>query len=290
MKVAVRGVELFYETRGSGPPCVLVHGGPGMSHRNMLDRFAPLAEDMQLIYYDQRGHGQSSRASLDTYTLNEQAEDLHALCRALSLDRPVVLGASAGGFVSLLYAGQHPADLRGLVLVGTSPSAAFMARATANMARLGTPAMQEAYRALWDGSITDAQTFQRAFETITPLYYHDQRHAPVTLESTQFDPDTRRALIMDYASYDARPLLGQIRVPTLVTVGRHDWICPVEESVEIARGIAGAQLHIFKHSGHSPQIEEPEAFMAVVRRFLAHRARSAAEKASRGIPEASSDY
>jgi len=42
----------------------------------------------------------------------------------------------------------------------------------------------------------------------------------------------------------------------------------VEESLELATGIPGAELHIFERSGHSPQAEEPDAFMAVVRRFL----------------------
>ena len=269
MKVPVRGIELFYEMTGSGPPCVLVHGGPGMSHPNALARFASLADAVQLIHYDQRGHGRSSRAPAETYTLDEQAEDLHALIEALGLNRPVVLGTSAGGFVALLYAGRHPAGLRGLILVDTSASAGFMARATANMQRRGTPAMQQAYRALWDGSITDPLTFQRAFETILPLYYHDRSRSPVNLEGTQFDPDTRRALIRDYPTYDARPLLGRIQGPTLIAVGRHDWICPVEESLELAKGIPGAELHIFEHSGHSPQTEEPDAFIAAVRRFLA---------------------
>jgi proline iminopeptidase len=268
MKIPVRGIELSCEMTGSGPPCVLVHGGPGMSHPNALARFAPLADMVQLIHYDQRGHGQSSRAPAETYTLNEQTEDLRALCGALGLDRPVVLGTSAGGFVSLLYAGRYPAGLRGLTLVGTSGSAGFMTRATSNMTRLGTPAMQQAYRALWDGSITDPRAFQRAFETILPLYYHDPSRSPSTLEGTQFDPDTRRAFIRDYPAYDARPLLGQIRVPTLIIAGRHDWICPVEESIELARSIPGAELHIFEHSGHSPQVEEADEFMAVVRRFL----------------------
>ncbi len=269
MQVPVRGIELFCEMMGSGLPCVLVHGGPGMSHPNALTRFAPLADAVQLIHYDQRGHGRSSRAPAETYTLDEQAEDLHALCGALGLDRPVVLGTSAGGFVSLLFAGRYPAALSGLILVGTSPSAGFMARATANMQRHGTPAMQQAYRALWDGSITDAPTFQRAFETILPLYYHDRSRGPANLDGTQFDPDTRRALIRDYATYDARPLLGRIQVPTLIAAGRHDWICPVEESLELVKGIPGAELHIFEHSGHSPQTEEPDAFMAMVRHFLA---------------------
>jgi proline iminopeptidase len=268
MKIPVRDIELYCEMAGSGPPCVLVHGGPGMSHPNALTRFAALADMVQLIHYDQRGHGQSSRAPAATYTLDGQAEDLRALCGALGLDHPVVLGTSAGGFVSLLYAGRYPTVLKALILVGTSASAGFMARATANMKRSGTPQMQQAYRALWDGSITDPRAFQRAFETILPLYYHDPRHCPVTLEGTRFDPDTRRALIRDYPTYDARPLLGNIRVPTLIAVGRHDWICPVEESLELANGIADSELHIFEHSGHSPQVEEAEAFTAVVRRFL----------------------
>jgi proline iminopeptidase len=277
MKIAIGGIELFYEATGSGPPCVLVHGGPGMSHRSMLDRFSPLANDVRLIYYDQRGHGLSSRAPAETYTLNQQAGDLRALIEALDLGRPIILGASAGGFVSLLYAGRHPAGLSALIVVGTSPSAGFMARATANMARLGTPAMQQAYRALWDGSITDPRVFQQAFETILPLYYHDRSLSPATLEGTQFDPKTRHALIRDYEAYDARPLLAQISVPTLIAVGRHDWICPVEESLEIARGIAGAELRIFEQSGHSPQSEEPEAFFSAVRGFLAKLSRRASQ-------------
>ncbi len=234
----------------------------------MVERFAALGDLVQLIYYDQRGHGRSSRAPVETYTLNDQAEDLHGLCQALKFDRPVVLGASAGGFVSLLYAGRYPAEPRALILVGTSPSSAFMPRATANIERLGTPAMRQAYRALWDGSIADPKAFQRAFETVLPMYYHDRSKCPASLEGTQFDPDTRRAYVRDYPHYDARPLLNRIQVPTLIAVGRHDWICPVEESLELSKSIPHAELHIFERSGHSPQTEEPDAFITVVRRFL----------------------
>lgn len=269
MKIRVRDVELHFEEMGSGPPCVLVHGGPGISHPAMLASFAPLADRLRLIAYEHRGHGQSTRAPIETYTQRDLAEDLRAFCRALDLDRPLILGTSAGGFVSLLYVGQYPEESRALMLVGTSASRRFMARATANMERLGTPTMQEAYRSLWDGSITDPEAFRRAFETVLPLYYHDRSRCPASLAGRQFDPETRRALIRDYASYDARPLLPRITVPTFVAVGRHDWICPVEESVEIAGSIPGAELHIFERSGHSPHIEEAQAFLETLGRFLA---------------------
>ncbi|HKV43504.1 MAG TPA: alpha/beta hydrolase [bacterium] len=263
-----RGVELHYEEAGSGPPCVLVHGGPGMSHPQMLGAFAPLGDRLRLIAYEHRGHGESSRAPVETYTQRQLAEDLHGFCRALGIERPLVLGTSAGGFVSLLYAGRYPGEPRALMLIGTSASRGFMARATANMRRLGTPAMQEAYRALWDGSLADPAAFRRAFETILPMYYYDRRRCPANLAGQRFDPETRRALIRDYAAYDARADLAAVRVPTFVAVGRHDWICPVEESVEIAGLIPGAELHVFERSGHSPHVEEPAALLAALGAFL----------------------
>lgn len=271
MKIRVNGVDLYYETAGSGPPCLLVHGGPGVGHPGRLAQYAPLDDLMQLIAYDHRGHGRSSKAPEETYTQEQLARDLDGLCRALGIDHPILLGASAGGFISLIYATQRPSAPRALILVGTSASNGFMARATANMERLGTPAMRDAYRRLWDGSIDDPAEFQRAFETIQPMYYHDTRRAPASLAGLDFDAVTRRALIRDYNRYDVRGGLDRIRAPAWVGVGRHDWICPVPESEEIARGIPGAELHIFEQSGHSPHAEEPAAFMNSVRAFLRGR-------------------
>jgi len=268
VNVRVRGVELSCETAGTGPPCVLVHGGPGIGHPNRIGPYRPLEGRVRLIAYEHRGHGASSRAPVDTYTIADQAEDLHGLIAALAIERPVVAGTSAGGFASLAYATRYPTELRALVLVGTSASGGFMARATANAERQGTPEMVSAYRRLWDGSVTDPAEFQRAFETIQPLYYHDKARAPTSLAGRSFDPETRRALIRDYATYDVRPHLWRIRVPTLLAVGRHDWICPVEESLEIARLVPHAEVHIFEHSGHSPQVEEADAFLAALGAFL----------------------
>jgi pimeloyl-ACP methyl ester carboxylesterase len=268
----VGDVELFYETAGQGPPCVLVHGGPGVGPAaGRVRQYDALGDLVQLIAYDHRGHGRSSGAAPATYTQAQLADDLRGLCGALGLKRPILLGTSAGGFVSLIYATAYPEELRALVLVGTSPSRAFMPRATANIERLGTPAMRDAYRRLWDGSIDDPAEFQRAFETIQPMYYHDRRFAPASLAGRSFNPAARRALVRDYERYDVRDGLDRVRVPTWVGVGRHDWICPVPESEEIARRIPGAELHVFEQSGHSPQTEEAPAFIHRVRAFLSRR-------------------
>ncbi len=267
----VGSIELFFETAGTGPPCVLVHGGPGVGQPGRLAQFAPLADLVRFIAYDHRGHGRSSRAPVATYTQDQLVEDLHGLCHVLEIDRPILLGTSAGGFISLLYAGRYPEALRALILVGTSASRGFMPRAAANMKRQGTAEMREAYRRLWDGSITNPTEFRHLFETIQPMYYYDKGCAPASLAEYTFDPETRRALISDYERYDARPGLANVRVPTFIGVGRHDWICPVEESEELVRLIPYAEFHIFEHSGHSPQIEETPAFMSAARKFLLTR-------------------
>ena len=68
---------------------------------------------------------------------------------------------------------------------------------------------------------------------------------------------------------DYRARLGEIRVPALICVGRHDPQAPVGCSEEIARGIPGAHLIIFEHSGHYPFAEERDLFKQTLADFLA---------------------
>ena len=70
-------------------------------------------------------------------------------------------------------------------------------------------------------------------------------------------------------AYDVKPALPGVRCPTLITVGRHDWVTPVASSETIAALIPDSQLVIFEKSGHSPPSDEPELFRRVVRDFLA---------------------
>jgi proline iminopeptidase len=69
-------------------------------------------------------------------------------------------------------------------------------------------------------------------------------------------------------AYDVKPGLPSVTCPVLVTVGRADWITPVACSETIASLIPDSELVVFEKSGHSPPLEEPERFQAVVRDFL----------------------
>ena len=67
---------------------------------------------------------------------------------------------------------------------------------------------------------------------------------------------------------DYRTRLGEVRVPTLILVGRHDPQCPLACSEELARGIPNSKWVIFEKSGHNPFIEEPKLFVNEVQAFL----------------------
>jgi proline iminopeptidase len=266
MRLKVSGTTLYCETIGDGAPCLCLHGGPGTDSSGLSRSLAPLAEmlDLQLVLYDHRGHGRSEWVDVEQCTQDQLVADVEGVRQALGLGAVSVLGISWGGFLGLMYAARHPASVRALAVVGASASRDFMRRAEENARRRATPAQWAAYRSLWDGSLTDDESFRQAFDTIRPLYFFDERLATASLllrAEIRYRLAVRKFIIdHEYPRYDCRPELGRIACPTLVAVGRHDWICPVDQAEEIHRLIPRSTLAVFERSGHSPHVEEREAF------------------------------
>lgn len=99
MRIAVNGVELFFDVYSSGlgargnelvdkPVIVALHGGPGIDHSQFVPWLTPIADAAQLILVDHRGNGRSSRPPVETRTLANMADDLEALRKALGLAVP----------------------------------------------------------------------------------------------------------------------------------------------------------------------------------------------------------
>jgi proline iminopeptidase len=266
MQIKVNGTTLYCETVGDGAPCLCLHGGPGTDSSGLSRNLAPLAEmlGLRLVLYDHRGHGRSEWVNVEQCTQDQLVADVEGVRQALGLGPVNVLGISWGGFLGLMYAARHPASVRALAVVGAAASREFMRRAEENARRRATPAQWDAYRALWDGSLTDDESFRRAFDTIRPLYFFDERLATASLllrSEIRYRLAIRKFIIdHEYARYDCRPELGRVVCPTLVAVGRHDWICPVDQAEEIHRLVPHSTLAVFERSGHSPHVEEREAF------------------------------
>ena len=262
MELPVNGTTLHCESIGDGRPCLALHGGPGTDASGLARTLAPLAAelDLRLILYDHRGHGRSEWVPVEQCTQDQLVADVDGVRQALGLGPVDVLGISWGGFLGLMYAARYPSAIRSLAVVGAAASRDFMARAEDNARRRATAEQWAAYRALWDGSLSDDASFKRAFETIRPLYFFDPARAvdnDTARADVRYRLAVRRFVIEhEYARYDCRAELSRIACPTLVAVGRNDWICPVDQSQEIARLVPGAELAVFEQCGHSPHIEQ----------------------------------
>jgi proline iminopeptidase len=230
-----------------------------------------LSASARLVLYDHRGHGRSAGAVHPTTPLEGLADDAAGLIRELRLGRVSILGHSNGGFIGLHLALRHPRLVARLVLVDTAASAEFRPVSRENARRRATPAILRALRSLWDGPIPDAAAFRRRWRTVQPLYFHrptPERIGLVT-DSLRFDVEARRRILGAFDRYDLRPELSRIGAPTMVVVGRHDWITPPPFAEELALAIGDARLEVFERSGHYPFVEEPGRFARLVGEFFA---------------------
>ncbi len=169
MYASVRGTRLYFDIDGAGlvpdgpamherPVALVIHGGPGGDHSGFKPAMSPLAEHMQLVYFDHRGQGRSDQADPATYTLDENAEDMEALRRHLGLGPIVSIGTSYGGMVAMAHAARYPDAVSHLVLIVTAAHGGFIARAQAIVAERGTDEQQRVCETLWAGGFrTDAE-------------------------------------------------------------------------------------------------------------------------------------
>ncbi len=133
----IDGVRLHYVERGEGSPVVLIHGNTvslaDFEASGVIDR---LAANHRVIAFDRPGFGHSTRPRDRLWTPAAQAELLHGALGRLAVERPVLVGHSMGTMVALAMALDHPADARGLVLLGGYyyPSARIDALLTAPVA------------------------------------------------------------------------------------------------------------------------------------------------------------
>ncbi len=255
------------------PVAFVLHGGPGGDHSYYKPWLSPLADKMQLVYIDHRGQGRSARGPRETYTLENNVEDLEALREYLGLDKIVLLGASYGGMVALSYAVRYPHNVSHLLAIVTVHHFGFLDRAKEILAERGTDEQKAVAEKLWAGNFADEAELSHYFDVMQPMYSlkHDPEAGKDAQARSIYSADAINEGFGGFLrSYDLRDQLHKITAPTLVIGARHDWICAPEFSEEIASKIPDADLRMFEHSGHSVITDEHQAFLDVVRGFVTY--------------------
>ena len=273
MRVEINGNPLEVEVFGdaSRPTLIAHHGAPGLGSRaEPRTTFSPLADALRVVVYDARGSGASGLNP--PFTHAQWVADLDSLRAHVGAEKIIVAGGSYGGFIALEYVLAHPERVRAVILRDTAADNRHDAAARRNaLASSRIELDQGMFDRIMDGRTRDDADLATCWRHILPLYDHhyDPARVEERLRSTVYHHATHNfAFTHNMPAYDILDRLGEVTCPVLVTVGRDDWIVPVAESEAIAERIPNARLVVFERSGHSPQMEEPERFQAVMRDFL----------------------
>ena len=223
--------EIYYKTMGTGEPVVIVHGGPGLDHSYLLPQMQELAKDYQLIFYDQRASGRSSRDVPEaTISLRGFVEDIEGLRQLLDLDSIHLMAHSWGGIVAMNYAIDFPQNLKSLTLINSvGASTATRQQENEIINDRITPDDSVAL-----STITSSAAYQnnepQAFEEVFRILYRRQFYRPELADSLTltFQPTYRESsralhsLGPDLRYYNLYSRLTNVQVPTLIVYGDYD--------------------------------------------------------------------
>ncbi|MEZ0358284.1 alpha/beta fold hydrolase [Mycobacterium sp. SA01] len=227
-------------------------------------------DQVRMVFYDQRGHGQSSAAPVDTYSVEQLGKDLETILQVMVPRGPVVLvGHSMGGMTVLSHARQFPQHY-GSRIVG----AALISSAAEGLSRsplgeiLQNPALEAVRFAARYAPKLVHRTRGAARSVIRPILraasYGDDHMSPsVVAFSEKMIHDTPIATLVEFLHalevHDesaALPVLA--RIPTLIACGDHDVLTPMVHSDEMAAVLPNSELLIVPGAGHLVQLEQPE--------------------------------
>jgi 3-oxoadipate enol-lactonase len=269
--IHVNNVDLYYKTGGQGAPVIFVHGGfPTLASR--LNDFSQwtwtwendFAALFNFTWYDRRGCYRSS--SPDTgYDLENQALDLASLLDALRITSTHVIGSSAGGPISVMFAALYPDRLRSLTLAGTGLTLFPPGDPVSNLIRQQIAILDKAgAEAAFDQRPASVET------SLEPLWIVDEMRARgryaefleqerQSARQAQSMPKAERARLyavelrsmQAYMRDDLQNYARQIICPTLVLHGGDDREVPLTWGEALFGMIPNARMHIIPGGGHS---------------------------------------
>lgn len=255
-------IELYFESRGSGDPLVLIPGfaSGAWSWSWQADQ---LAELFRVVTFDPRGVARSKMIDGGAVSIEGIANDIAAILDTLAIEKAHILGISFGGFVAQEFALHYPERLNKLVLASTSyggpnhvaPSmevlSSFASTEGMNTAERIRRYLTQAFSPEFVKSHSDiVESFCRLREenTVPEEVYLQQLQSAMT-----FNTEER---------------VSEITAETLILSGDDDAVVPAQNSQNLAARLPNARLEILKDGGHMAFVERSGEFNRIVREFL----------------------
>lgn len=297
-------IRLFYHTRGTGRPVLVLHGGPGYPIHQPLAGLEPLAGHYKFYYYDQRGCGRSTKpfdrfesgnfyANMKelerTLGIGAQVADIERIRHILGQDRLILLGHSFGAFLASMYAAEFPERVEALVLVAPS-GVLVLPDKEGGFFELIRGHLPETQRGDYDRFLKEYFDFGKVFsKSEEELAKMNRRVGNFFLAASREQPANGgegsagnggwmvQAMYFSMGKrHDYRTALRGVQSPVLVIHGEEDLI-PERVSRMYVDSFPHARLHVVHNgktrgagrAGHFLLSDRPEELARIVEGFLA---------------------
>jgi len=236
----VNGLNLYYETHGTGRPLVLLHGGLMTIELNFESFLAPLAAERQVIAVELQGHGHTADTDRPM-TIPALAADVVGLLDHLGIVEADIFGFSLGGLVAYAIALDAPERV-GKLIVASADAHRPPGRESAPLDDDRMP------------TAADFQAMRDAYAAVAPDPSHFEAFAAKT-----------SAMVHEFPGWTDE--LRSLRMPTLLVFGDRDF-SPLADVVELYDLLPDARLAILPETTHMGVTQRADVLLALMRRFL----------------------
>ncbi|GAB2800137.1 alpha/beta hydrolase [Halomonas shantousis] len=254
----VNGQHLYYEDTGGHAPAIIFSHGLLMDHRMFEPQVNALSGKYRCITWDERGHGNTAKESIEPFTYYDSANDLAALLEHLDIEKAILVGMSQGGYLSLRCALTHPERVRALVLIDSQ-------------ALPEAPETLPRHRALVEEWSSRGLSEESADTIADIIIGRDWPGAEAWKD--RWKQKAAHDIAACFTTLDERddiqPRLGEINVPALVIHGTADQAIPTPRAQAMADALPQARLELIDGAPHAANLTHSERVNTAIQAFLA---------------------
>lgn len=275
--VMSQGDSIYYKTVGVGDPLVIIHGGPVLDHSYLFNHLMPLAQNHQLIFYDQRACGKSQiEIPAERMTFDAFVKDIDQIRVHLGLNKISVLGHSWGGLVAMHYAMRNESRIDKLILSNSmAPTALWWDAENSAIAAQYTAEDRAKLDKLVSSGLLRSKEAGKYIEQMMKISFKSQFYDMTKMDQLALNIPNNHALrsavfmqlSKEMADYDLRKGLSNYHQPVLLIAGE------IEPSTELYLAeftsvFENAKSELIPDSGHFPFIEQPSLYRSLIQDFL----------------------
>jgi pimeloyl-ACP methyl ester carboxylesterase len=271
--VQLAGVKVRYlERPGAEPAVLLIHGLPGTAED--WSEVTPLLAGRRTIAIDRPGYGFSTGGY---FPFARQLQAVQEAIDKLHLGRPILVGHSYGGTISLGFAERHPREVRGLVLVDAAATCTrlggFERAQTQVLKVLQLPVVRQIADVTFSQLLLTVAAKQgdgEAFDPFPVAPAHLHRVLALNMKHGNLEALAGERLAANGVVAEVNRGLHGINVPAVVIQGAADELVKPQCGRRLAAALPNARLEMVS-GGHMAPYDHPQAIAAAVQGLAGSR-------------------